>query len=260
MKPVRMSAAVRGQAVVEALFALTMLSLLFVLVPMLGRLQDMGLQASFAARHLSFSLSRETPAIAALHEDVVQRFFEPEGYRFQAHGGGSMLLPARRPVSVDVWTQGNNSMPTGGQIGGNSAEATRLRQELLFPDRGLVFGRVVAAPGLRLSRSALAQGGPSMLGLNEWTSMRPVLHRYLAMLTDAGHAADDLSVQARIGASDHAWRLTANETVRAGRALTSGLRLLDEPWGRALPNFDWLQPWNGLVPEDRVDALERSVR
>ena len=62
-----------GQSVVEALVLLLVLILMFMAIPWLGRISDIGLQQSSASRYAAFQLTRDANTL--IENDIKARFF-----------------------------------------------------------------------------------------------------------------------------------------------------------------------------------------
>jgi hypothetical protein len=122
-------------------------------------------------------------------------------------------------------------------------QAAGLRRELGVEDRGMVTARArVAVP------------------LHRQYGDRMILSRHTAILADAGHASDDGQAQRRIAASHVAWGQAARASVAAARQTRARLRDMDAGWARAVPDIDWLTPWDDLVPVDRLDRVGSGKR
>jgi hypothetical protein len=127
--------------------------------------------------------------------------------------------------------------------GPGGIRAAALRRELGVEDRGMV--RADAA--LRVSPHR--QHGDGL-----------ILRRHTAILADAGHADSDARVQQRIATSRTAWADAARSSRGAARQAAAQLKGIDRGWGRPAPEFDWLMPWEDLVPADRLDRAGSPAR
>jgi hypothetical protein len=254
MKSSRMAAS--GQSLVEALLGLLVLGSLFVLIPLLGRIQDLALQSTFASRYAAFSLASYDVNDAVLHDEVTARFFGLGVQRWLSLGMGNMVDAAGENIDVLTVADGPGGLDARAQIGGTDNQSGTLREELLFRDKGASTSHVSVRPRLA-TRPQNGLGNPSgaqLMGLQEWAAMKLTVAGSLSLLTDAGQASGDDAVQASIAASDHAWRLAASRSVEAGKSANAALRPLDKPWDRPDVDFDWLRPWTALVPADRLRA------
>lgn len=267
-----------GQAVVEAIVSLMVLGVLIHVVAATDRLQDLALRASLAGRYAATLLTRQVEPGNALAADVADRFFNGSRHRWQTRDGESMLEGASSVRLAVAEGQGVAGM----QVGQMDAIAGPIRQEVLRRDRGITHATVDVQP--RLGRRKVSNGkrdgdgdqrvdrgmaqradrgfGQGVdrvvdpFGLTAWESMTPRLRRHTAILTDAGHAHSDAGVTARLQASPQTWATSAARSAQHGRDVASQLARIDRPWNRPAPQFDWLTPWEHLVPADRVGKKE----
>lgn len=220
---------------------------LFVLIPVLGRYQDLGLQTMHAASGVAFATVRGVPdpqrAAAHPFANAARRWTDRNGRAMlPADGSGLGAVATIADDAAAAW-----------QIGGAHAGARQLRQEWGL-DGGIVTARVrtspVAGTGAAGGSDPGAGGGT---GGSRWNgAITPPIHRRVAILAGAGHAGSDSAAQSRMAASRLAWSDDATRSVRAGRAAAAVLLPLDAGWQRAAPDFDWLSAWSGLVPAEAV--------
>jgi hypothetical protein len=249
---------IRGQSLVEALVGMVALGGLFVLIPVLGRYQDLGLQTLHAASQVAFAAAREapTPTRAAAYP------FQAADNRWTDRRGRGMLVLDERGVGAAV---GLSADPAAAwQLGGQQA-AGQLRKEWAL-DRGIVTARVRISPvpGAGVSPAGAARigsGPPEDVDASKdaagtiWTGLiAPPIHRRVAILAGAGHAGGDGAAQSRMASSELAWSANASQSVGAGRAAAAVLQPLEAGWNRPAPDFDWLGSWSGLVPASAVGA------
>jgi hypothetical protein len=235
-----------GQSIVEALVGVVALAGLFVLIPVLGRYQDLGLQTMHAASGVAFASTRGVPdpqrAAAYPFADATRRWTDRKGRAMlPADGSGLGAVSAMADDAAATW-----------QIGGHHAGARQLRQEWSL-DGGMVTARVRTSPvaGTGASSGGSAKPGTDSSGHagTRWMGdITPPIHRRIAILAGAGHAGGDAAAQSRMASSPLAWSDDATRSVRAGRAAAAVLQPLDAGWQRPAPDFDWLSAWAGLVP------------
>jgi hypothetical protein len=198
---------------------------LWVAISWLGRFQDMALQASHASRFAAFSLTRnpDAPPVVQSRTD----YFSGPDHQWMDRRGQSVLsnVLSKGHSEVTLKVVRQLALDPGAQPGGVLARAQELRQDWRLEDTGIVKATVVVAP-----------------------PHYPALARHTALLTGAGHAADDIDSQHRLAESPAAWSDSANRSYELGRRIESGVRALDRAWGRSEPHFDWLVPWAGYVP------------
>ena len=256
-----------GQAMAEAVVGVLVLGVLWHVVAATDRVQDLALRASMAGRYAAMLLTRDAPPAGNdLAQDVRDRFFTGSRHRWQTRQGESMLGDATSgdaaaSVRVGVSERAGHA---GMQVGQQDMQAASLRQEVLRRDRGITVATVRVMPALGRSRGQDVSGlglepgtGPGP-GLTAWESMAVRLNRHTAILTDAGHAASDRDVTKRLERAPLTWAASAGQSMRVGREVTQQLARVDRPWGRPLPQFDWLTPWETLVPSDRIGRKETA--
>jgi hypothetical protein len=258
-RPATMTSRLRGQSLVEALAGMVALGGLFVLIPVLGRYQDLGLQTLHAASQVAFAAAREapTPARTAAYP------FQDADKRWTDRRGRGMLVLDESGVGAAVSLSADPA--AAWQLGGQQAAVGQLRKEWAL-DRGIVTARVRTSPSPGTGASAAGGGriggGPGEEGEASkgaagtiWTGLvAPPIHRRVAILAGAGHAGGDGAAQSRMASSGLAWSVNANQSVGAGRAAAAVLQPLDAGWNRPAPDFDWLASWSGLVPASAVGA------
>jgi hypothetical protein len=246
-----------GQAMAEAVVGVLVLGVLLHVVAATDRVQDLALRASMAGRYAAMLLTRnEVMADGDLARDVRERFFVGPRHRWQTRQGDAMLSDATTSVRVTV---GERSAHAGIQVGQHDLQATTLRQEVLQRDRGMDVATVAVMPRLGRTKAPMPEPGRSPglnLGLTPWESMSLRLNRHTAILTDAGHATSDRGVTERLQRAPQTWAASAAQSTRVGKEVTQQLSRIDRPWGRPLPQFDWLTPWETLVPADRLRKWE----
>lgn len=254
-----------GQAMAEAVVGVMVLGVLWHVVAATDRVQDLALRASMAGRYAAMLLTRDAaPAGNPLAQDVRDRFFTGPRHRWQTRQGDAMLGDATvsdatlvEAASVDAASAvrvrvSERPGHAGMQVGQQDSQAGTLRQEVLRRDRGIAVASVEVRPALGRSRGRDAPGQ----GLTAWESMSVRLNRHTAILTDGGHAASDRDVTQRLQRAPMTWAASAGQSTRVGREVTQQLSRIDRPWGRPMPQFDWLTPWEALVPADRVGQRE----
>jgi hypothetical protein len=253
----------------EAVVGVLVLGVLLHVVAATDRVQDLALRASMAGRYAAMLLTRnEGKADDDLARDVRERFFAGPRHRWQSRQGDAMLNDAAASVRMTV---GERSAHAGIQVGQHDLQAATLRQEVLQRDRGMAVATVAVMPRLGRTKAAMLEPGRSPglnLGLNPdlnasltpgltaWESMSLRLNRHTAILTDAGHAISDRGVTERLQRAPQTWAASAAQSTRVGKEVTQQLSGIDRPWGRPLPQFDWLTPWETLVPADRLRKWE----
>ncbi|CAM5790936.1 hypothetical protein [Castellaniella caeni] len=222
----------RGQAVAEALAVLLALGSLWVGVLWLGRVQDAALQLSHDSRQAAFAFAHQEMSPAELAATWAARPSAWASRRLDRRG--DPLLAAVPPPHVEPLPGAAVSGP-----GNSYPGAAALRQELALGDGAL----------WRAEASARTRGTAQPTGALWDVDLRTLsLRRQTVILRGAGAAAGDAAVQAVLGASGQAWGQQARQSQAVGRQVTQRLRGIDEAWGRALPEWDWLRAWTAEVP------------
>ena len=120
-----------------------------------------------------------------------------------------------------------------------------LRREWLAHDPGLLHARA------RAVTRAPVRLGPAM------AMPSSALARYTVIATGAAHSSGDAQAQDRIARSATGWGNAADLSRRHGQRIANVMSRVDRPWRRPAPDFDWLRPWQGVVP---ASLLHRPVR
>lgn len=223
----------RGQALAEGMVGLVALAVLFWAIPVLGRYQDIALQAAHASRYAAF-----LAAVGAADEEDVSGMastahFSGSGRRWRTVSGDA-LMPFAPEVSMQRVPD-----ETGMQPGAGHTAVAALRREWQVGDDALLQATVLARPQDVVS---LGPAAPGFLGIARSTSI----------LTGAGHVYSDEAVQQRVAQGAAGWATAAARSTSAGREMRARMQDVDEAWARPRPDFDWLGPWQALVPADRL--------
>ncbi len=222
----------RGQALLEGMVGLVALVVLFWAIPVLGRYQDIALQAAHASRYAAF-----LAAIGAADKEEVSgmaatAYFSGSSLRWRT-ASGDALMPFAPEVSMQRVPAAASMQP-----GADHAAVAALRREWQVGDDAMLQATVLAQPHDLVSGHA----APRSLGIRRSTSI----------LTGAGHAYSDEAVQQRVAQGAAGWATAASRSSLAGREVTARMQAVDEAWARPRPAFDWLGPWQALVPTDRL--------
>lgn len=226
-----------GQSLVGALVALPAIVALFWAIPLLGRYQDLALQASHASRHAAFiGVTSNRVDDAVLRESVQSRYFHASNTRWRDHAGHALMSADDVAVNTQYKT-----LSAWAQPGGSQPQATNLRKDWQLISDGIVVAEVDVS-----SRNAVDS--------QYWPSSTINFKRSTALLGAAGHAADDADTQSRIANADIAWASAANKSYAAGRSVTARVAAVDAGFKRPPPRFDWVSEWVGLVPANRLQS------
>lgn len=227
-----------GQALAEALVVMGALASLWLAVAWLGRLQDVDLQLQHASRRVAFAFAHQGVSAEALAAEAALELSAP-GQRWQTRQGQDFLAEA-----AQGGLQTTTAMPLRAP-GDAVPDAGALRAELQLGDAAV----------WRASAAVYTSGqGQASTRLQDFDQQALSWQRQTATMRGSGAAADDIAVQSVLADSTHAWGRWAQESIRQGRVLDLRLQGVDAAWGRARPDWDWLQPWAGDVPDHHLSA------
>lgn len=236
-----------GQAMSEGIAVLGVLLSVYGAIAWLGRFQDMALSAQHASRHAAFQQARAGTAVRP--EDVIQHFFSGPAHQWVDRRGQLVLGNKGNGVGLSIRRQvlGSYAQP-GGQ--GESADA--LRNDWGMQDPGVLH------VGVSLLGSLPLQGhDPAKSSRFHADIGYPPMSRHTAILTGAGHASGDTQVQRILAQSQLAWGSSANTSYATGGTIAAAMNRVDSGWNRPAPEFDWLAPWAGRVPEHHLITTGR---
>ncbi|MBV6271674.1 hypothetical protein KVP09_01900 [Alcaligenaceae bacterium CGII-47] len=223
-----------GQAVIEGLVVLGVLSSLWVGATWIGRLQDAALQAGHASRHQAFALAHQAqPLDASLDGNLPGQFW-------QARRGGA-LLDAQATQSSVMQDKREPSIGLGGTV----PAALAARQDLQLGESGVW---IVTA-----HRRTMGEVSPGS-GLQNFDQLRLGIDRHTAIMRGTGAAVSDSAAQARIAQADSVWARQAGRSIALGDHVSGRMQAVDAAWGRAAFTPDWLMPWTGWVPTQHLSA------
>lgn len=249
MNPGSTHARQAGQALVEALVALSMLLLIWAAIAWLGRYQDIALQASHASRYAAFAIARgETPSQNAIRQD----YFLGPTHRWADRRGA--LLLAEDQITLDA--DRGPALHDMAQPAQAAEYAQTLREQWGVADSGIVDARISVA-----FTSRQLHGGPEpktfMSGIRDFDKAYPGLARHTSILVDAGHALDDSDAQQRVAGSDPAWADAARTSYGLAQQIKTVMNPVDAGWHRPGPTHDWLEAWVGAVPDQHLHYGEQ---
>ena len=237
-----------GQAALEALVSMLALAVLWVGVAWLGRIQDVALHASHAARYAAFMTTRhdsDTPTVG-----VRLASFEGIGNQWSDRRGEALQRSVYQDISVS-FARGSPMAPRD-QIGGDDRNVAQLRQDWNSADKGMMSAQVSLIPRDVSERD---DDDSSLLKLHQFDQAYPWIRRHTSIMTGSAHASSDASAADRIADSDLAWSRPARNSYRLGRRVDTVASRVDGGWERPRPIFDWLQPWAERVPEYHLRPL-----
>jgi len=243
-----LSSAQSGQAALEAMISALALAVLWVGIAWLGRIQDIALQASHAARYSAFMASRDD-TVAATNQ-VRTGFFAGIGNQWSDLRGNALQTSVYQTISATL-TRGK-PIAFDAQAGGSDSNSIQLRKDWGIADQGVLSAQVSLVPR---NIDKPSGGKESLLKLAQFDAAYPRITRHTAILTGAGHAGSDSLTAERIARSDLGWSGPADSSFRAGRRIASVASQVDAAWNRPAPVFDWLGPWADQVPAQHLGEL-----
>lgn len=223
-----------GQAVVEGLLVLGILSSLWLGTAWLGRLQDVALQTGHASRHRAFALAHQGQEPDAL--DVGVLLSQPWQTR-----RGEALLDANATRFSSVRDEHRPATLPGDP----EPAAAAVRRDLSLGE-----GEVWVVAGYRRT-TGLDQPESR---LRDFDRLKLGISRYTSIMRGSGAAASDAATQARVARADSIWARQAGRSIELGLHVSGRVRDMDAAWGR--PDFvtDWLMPWTAWVPAHHLSV------
>ncbi len=236
-----------GQALAEGLVLMLVLILFFVAIGWLGRLLDMGLQASHASHYGAFQLGREIPDINKAELETRFLLGPEKNWRDRR---GNLLLNSD---AIDVTVDRNEKLDATMQPGTNHKQAALLRKGWQIEDPGMARLSLSVTPVFAAARQQANSQVALNLGLDFFDHFSLSIRRHTSILTGAGHAASDQAAHTRTSFSREGWQNAASLSYESGQKIQSYSESVDAPWNRPQPVFDWLQPWQGTLPAHHLE-------
>lgn len=261
----------RGQALAEFLVMAAALVPLFLLIPMLGKYQDIASQVDAASRYVAFeSMTRNDSQNswkppAELAEEVRRRYFGHAGTPIKtgdkagnvdAHrnpfwrgpAGSSLIADFNADVSVsfgpqrgashdDAFTGASDGQPFNGAAG--TSEGPKTAQMLGLNARGIYTANV----GVRLAK--LPEGLAAYAPLD---TIDLSMTRHTSVLFDGWQAKNPEQVESRI---DHGILVPATALRKLAPVVELGV-LVGEGGQMHGPKLGKLDFWRDVVPADRL--------
>jgi len=231
-----------GQAIVEALLTLVILSLVLTAVAWLGRYQDIALQASHASRYAAFATARAEPPV---FNSIWHSYFLGPSHRWSDRRGQRLLNNERQ---LDVEVNRERELVPWAQPGQMAANAQDLREQWSVADEGMVDAHISVAFSPNQMQEA-SKVSAFAAGLRDFDAAYPTLTRHTSILTDAGHASSAEHAQRHVRESTRAWSNASNDSYRLAKQIQTVMNPVDAGWGRTGPNVDWLDAWTDAVPD-----------
>lgn len=241
-----------GQSVVEALVLFLVLLVMFMAIPWLGRLSDIGLQQANASRYAAFQLTRHDDGID--ENDLKQRYFLAENNQWKDRANNDLIANDAIYLSLDRHKKLEEQMQPSGK-GSNQAI---LRREWEIEDKGIATVAINSKP--QYTQVSDKSQSAMNAGLSFFDQQILTIQRHTSILTGAAHSASDLSAHQRSGSSDLAWREAAEASYESGQKVAEIVAPVDAAWNRPNPIFDWLNRWEGQLPGHHLEAKKGKSR
>ena len=233
-----------GQSVVEALVLLLVLILMFMAIPWLGRISDIGLQQSSASRYAAFQLTRDANTL--IENDIKARFFlQPE---HQWKDRANKQITEREHIHVSVTR--NKKLNTDAQPGGDGSHQLKLRREWEIEDQGIANVSIDTRP--QYTQVDDRTNEPMSPSLSFFDQQIINIHRHTAILTDTAHSSSDLYAHQRSAQRQLAWSEATTASYESGQKIRDIASPVDAAWSRPEPVFDWIKPWAGQLPQHHL--------
>lgn len=252
-----------GQATVEAVIAMTVLSLLFVLVPLMGKYQDIAHRASMASRYVAWQSTVRNDSdggsfenIASTTSEVHQKFFS---------GGLTPVrtlqaTPGTPVVRVPLWSdhagRGLVSRNEDIRVGYGTAMASDPVQAF---QQGRGTGdpfKVLQPEHFKLQNRGLLKGAVEVRIANipdQWlgpfNGLNLVIRREVTVMPDNWAASSGASVDSRVGNSGTVF--PASRVQWLSTLIDLPVLALEDGSMRA-PKIGRLDFWRDAVPQDRL--------
>lgn len=223
-----------GQAIVEGLVVMGVLSSLWLGVAWLGRLQDVALQVGHTSRHQAFALSHQG---LALDKQALERL---PGQSWQTRRGEAFLDAEVMDSSLAF-----DGREPSIRLGEAAPAAVAMREDLLLGERGVW---VVSAHRRTVGEK---QAGS---GLQSFDRLELGINRHTAIMRGTGAAVSDDATQVRLAQAGSVWAAQAGRSIALGEQVSGRMQAVDAAWGRAAFSSDWLGPWTGWVPAHHLST------
>lgn len=241
-----------GQAVVESLVLLLVLIAMFMAIPWLGRLSDIGLQQANASRFAAFQLTRHEAGID--ENDLKQRYFLSKDHQWRDRANNDVITSENIYLSLDRDRKLDEHM----QPGGKGTYQQTLRREWGIEDKGIATIAVNTKP--QYTQVDDSADRPMAAGLSFFDNQVLNIQRHTSILTGTAYSPSDLSAHQRSASSDLAWREAAEQSYESGKKVAEIAAPIDAAWERPMPVFDWLTPWQGHLPGHHLEASKGNSR
>lgn len=235
-----------GQSVVEALVLFLALIVLFMAIPWLGRISDIGLQQANASRYAAFQLTRHEEGID--ESDLKHRFFLSKDHQWKDRANNDVV----KSDSIHIRMDRDKKLTDYMQPGGSGSNREVLRREWGIEDKGIATIAINTRP--QYTQVDDRTNEPMSAGLSFFDQQILNIRRHTSILTGSAHSPTDLAAHKRSAASALAWREAAEASYDSGKKVADIAGPVDAAWNRPSPVFDWLEPWEGQLPRHHLEA------
>lgn len=247
-------AAMRGQALTEFLVVSLALIPLFLLLPVIGKYQDIGHSIQMASRYAAFDavlrndVSNSHKSPAQLRNEVRQRYFGPAQGRITsgAEPGAGLKKHWNDPFgNALIRNRDDIAVSFGASHGGRHADGyARAGDTRLFPLASLAG---LSSNGIYRANVAvrLANLPEGIRSIEPFDRLNLTIERHASVLPDAWTAASPAQAEQRFG------RLAPINAVMPESAIALAIKYVDLGKVEA-PRFGNLAAWRDVVPQDRL--------
>lgn len=234
-----------GQSIVEALVLFLVLLMIFMAIPWLGRISDIGLQQMNASRYAAFQLTRHEDGID--EKDLKHRFFLDKTHQWKDRADQDVINDEAIYITLDRDKKLSQHM----QPGGEGVNQSTLRQEWDIEDHGIATLAIHTKP--QYTQVDDRSDDPMSIGLSFLDQQVLNIQRHTSILTGIAHSATDFDAHQRTARSALAWQEAADNSYESAKKVTEIASQVDSGWNRPGPVLDWLTPWEGQLPKHHLN-------
>lgn len=253
----------RGQALTEFLVAATAVIPLFLLIPLIGKYQDISNSTQLASRYVAFKATTRNDSASTwkpegeLRREVARRFFSNADApiktndvagNFKSHQNLFWRSPQDEPLirnqDSDVRLSfGSGESPTHAGAFSSTSDGTPF---LLHDQFGLHAAGIYRA-NVAVTIANLPAG---LKFLEPFDKINLSMTRSTSILFDPWNSKDPAQVESRITRSPTIF--PASELSSASSTVDAAISTIDLPGGITGPKLGRLEFWRDVVPQDRL--------
>jgi hypothetical protein len=244
----------RGQALTEFLCAAVAVVPLFLLIPLIGKYQDISNSTQMAARYVAFEATVRNDGTgsfkseAELAQDVARRFFSNPDAPIKTNDGAGNFkanqnLFWRDPVDKPLIANFGSDVKVASDFTNIADEGKPFPgyEELRLQTRGVYTAKV----------SVKLANVPSGLKFYEpFDKLDLAMTRSTSIVIDPWTAKDPAQVESKIAGS--AVLFPASNLAAVSPLVDAAVNIIDLPGGLSGPKLGRLDFWRDVVPEDRL--------